>query len=181
MSAILRLSKPIVMVGMMGSGKSHVGRLLAQDLSLDFYDTDAIIEERQGVKIAEMFVKQGEAFFRALERDVISELLSAGSCVISIGGGAVTTPEVLEDIKSRGVSVWMPVDLDVIYHRVRGDKSRPLLQGVDLKEKIVSLLKVRQSLYAQADIEVDNSGDDPQKTVEKIVKELENFCGIEGA
>ncbi len=151
------LNKPIVLVGMMGCGKSHIGKALAKDLGVIFCDSDSLIEEQQGKSIAQIFDESGEAGFREIEFKVIADLLDSGQCVISTGGGALTTPETLENVSNYGVSVWLNPDVETIWGRVKNDKTRPLLQCDNPRAKLEELLAAREHLYKQADIEVDNS------------------------
>ena len=170
------IKKPIVLVGMMGSGKSHVGRLLAQRLGVPFYDADKILEEEQGETIADIFSQEGEAAFRALEADLIARLLEQGpKGVISTGGGAVITPRNLEVIKDKSYSVWLQTSVDKIIPRVINDKNRPLLQCGDPKSKLNALMEVREPLYAKADIHIKNEDIPVEEAVDKIVQALHAF------
>lgn len=163
---------PIVLVGMMGSGKSHVGRLLAQRLGRQFLDADHILEQEQGRSIPDIFSSDGEAAFRDIECDVIAQLLTRKNVVISTGGGAVTSPEVLQNIKQSSVSVWLQTCVDKIIPRVINDTNRPLLQCGDPKSKLNALMAVREPLYAQADIHIANEDISVDDAVDKIVKAL---------
>lgn len=166
--------KPLVLIGMMGSGKSHVGKLLSQKYHVPLYDIDALIEERQKKKIAEIFEKFGEAYFRELEFVEIERVLSAGNepCVLSLGGGAVTTPKVLDLVKNKAVSVWLDVDIDVLFERTQRNKDRPLLLCENPKERLENLLRNRIHLYSQADIRADSSESDPHVVLDAIEKAL---------
>lgn len=160
--------KPVVLVGMMGCGKTTIGRALARQLDLPFFDSDSLVEEQQGTTISSIFENKGEAHFRALERDMIADLLRRDSCVIATGGGAVTTPETWEAIHKRAISIWLSADVETILSRVQNDKSRPLLKGEGIRQKVTTLLKARQDLYGRADIHIDTSG----KTIEAVVCEI---------
>lgn len=169
------INKPVVLVGMMGSGKSHVGCMLGERLGVSFYDADKIIEDEQGKTVADVFSQNGEAAFRALEGDLIARLLEDDASVISTGGGAVITPSVLEAIKNKSVSVWLQTSVDKIIPRVINDKNRPLLQCGDPKSKLNALMEVREPLYAQADIHVTNEDISVEETVCKIVQALHKY------
>ncbi len=169
------IKKPIVLVGMMGSGKSHVGRLLAQRLGVEFCDADKILEEEQGRSISEIFESDGEVAFRDLEADLIERLLNKPDAVISTGGGAVITPRVLSSIKERAVSLWLQTSVEKIIPRVINDKNRPLLQCGDPQSKLNALMEVREPLYAQADIHITNEDIPVEGTVDKIVHALGTF------
>ncbi len=166
------INKPIVLVGMMGSGKSHVGRLLAERLNRSFYDADKILEEEQGRSISDIFSSDGESAFREMEADLIERLMKKNDAVISTGGGAVVTPSVLSNIKEQSVSVWLQTSVDKIIPRVINDKNRPLLQCGDPKSKLNALMDVRELLYAQADIHITNEDITVEEVVHKIVQAL---------
>ncbi len=168
-------NKPIVLVGMMGSGKSHVGRILASRLGLRFFDADKVIEDREGRSVNEIFSSVGECGFRDVEAEVIGGLLGGDCCVISTGGGAVTTPKVLEDIQGRAVVVWLQTSVDKILPRVIHDKNRPLLQCDDPKAKLEALMAEREPLYARADIHILNEDCSVEGSVEKILQALNKF------
>ncbi len=155
--ADIEINKPIVLVGIMGCGKSHVGKALARDFGLPFYDSDSLIEKQQGKPITQIFADDGQAYFRELEKEVISDLLDSGFCIIATGGGSVTAPETLDMIKDASISIWLNPDVETIWERVKGDNSRPLLNCDNPRAKLEELLSARASLYAQSDIEVDNS------------------------
>ncbi len=171
---ILPLKKPVVLIGMMGCGKSTVGRALSSNLDCPFYDCDDLIVKDQGKEITEIFSENGEAYFRDLEMKKIRELLNMGAGVISTGGGAVTVPKALEIIKSDGISIWLRSDIDKILSRLGDDTSRPLLQCDNPRKKLEELLSVRERLYALADIHVDNISDDIHETVKIIIQELKS-------
>ena len=166
------INKPVVLVGMMGSGKSHVGRLLAERLNRSFYDADKILEEEQGRSISDIFSSDGESAFREMEADLIERLMKKNDAVISTGGGAVVTPSVLSNIKEQSVSVWLQTSVDKIIPRVINDKNRPLLQCGDPKSKLNALMDVRELLYAQADIHITNEDITVEEVVHKIVQAL---------
>lgn len=172
------MDRPLVLVGMMGSGKSHVGKILAQHLGLPLYDSDAMIEQDEGKSVARIFTEDGEAKFRELERHKIQELLALGTSVISVGGGAITTPEVLREIKSRAVSVWLDCNIDVLFKRTGRNKGRPLLDCDDPKGRLENLLEKRRHLYAQADITADSSGEDVEEVVRNVQKALYAYYDI---
>ncbi len=170
----LDIDKPIVLVGMMGCGKSLIAEKLVSAMGVALYDIDAMIKDDEDRTINEIFADEGEAYFRTLEADKIDAVLAEGLCVISTGGGALKTPRTLENIKEKAVFVWLDVDIDTIYKRIKDDKNRPLLQGDNPKAKLEELLAAREHLYKQADIRVDNSGD-PNDTVAEIGDKLSFF------
>lgn len=148
--------RTIVMVGMMGAGKSSVGRRLAARLGLPFVDADTEIEQAANATIAEIFETHGEAYFRDGERRVIQRLLDGSSKVLATGGGAFTNPETRAAIRAAGVSIWLKVDRDLILHRVKRRSTRPLLKTGDPGAVIDRLLAERNPIYAEADIHVQS-------------------------
>ncbi|MCB1783459.1 MAG: shikimate kinase [Alphaproteobacteria bacterium] len=176
MSDAVELDKPVVLVGMPGSGKSHAGRLLAERLRVPFYDTDHLIEEAQRSSIADLFASRGEAFFRGLEHETIARVLRQGPGVISTGGGALTTPAVLEDIKAHAISIWLTAEMDALVDRVRRHAGkRPLLADGDQRSRMERLWQDRKGLYAQADLVVDNTHNDVVRMMDDIIFALNDF------
>ena len=172
------LKKPIVLIGMMGSGKSRLGHALAHALEVEFYDSDAIVEERAGRSIPDIFEEFGEAKFRQAEQNTILELLDTGLCVIGTGGGAITSPETLAAIKAQGVSVWLQADMTTILSRVLENENRPLLQHDDPEKVLNDLMEKRVPLYEQADIQFDTSAGNPQMLVRQLIKTLCEHLGL---
>lgn len=150
-----KVKKPIVLVGMMGAGKSAVGRTLAQVLGVPFLDSDHEIERAAAMSIAEVFERDGEAFFRARESEVLHRLMAAGPCVLSTGGGAFLSEDNRRLMHDEGVSVWLRADLELLWERVRHKATRPLLQTPDPKGTLAALYDKRVCLYAKADLVVD--------------------------
>lgn len=161
----LRLgSRSVVLVGMMGAGKSSVGRRLAARLGLPFVDADAEIEAAAGCSISDIFALHGEAHFREGERKVIARLLGGGPQVLATGGGAWMNEATRATVAEKGVSVWLRADIDVLVRRVRRRNDRPLLRGTGVAAKLRSLGAERDPVYATADIIV-HSRDVPHDTV----------------
>jgi shikimate kinase len=144
--------RAIVLVGMMGAGKSTVGRRLAARLGLNFVDADTEIEAAAGMSIGDMFAAHGEQYFRDGEVRVIARLLESAPCVVATGGGAWMQPGTRERIRARGVSVWLKADPDVLFRRVKRRSDRPLLQTVDPAATIEKLVAERYPVYAEADL-----------------------------
>ena len=164
--------RSVVLVGMMGAGKSSIGRRLAQRLGLGFVDADAEIEAAAGMTIAEIFTSYGEPYFRSGEQRVIARLLDSGPQVLATGGGAFMNAETRALIKARATSVWLKVDLDTLAKRVGRKDTRPLLKGKDARAVLDDLAQVRYPVYAEADITIE-SGDTPHhSTVDSIIKAL---------
>ena len=156
----LRPSRSIVLVGLMGAGKSKIGRRLAARLSLPFFDSDDEIETAAGETIEEIFANRGEAAFRDGERRVIARLLAGPVHVLATGGGAFMDPATRRIIAARGVSVWLRADLDVLFARVSRRTNRPLLKTPDPKAVLAGLIERRYPIYAEADLTID-SGEGP--------------------
>lgn len=165
--------RSIVLVGMMGAGKSSVGRRLATRLDVPFVDADTEIENAAGMTIADIFARHGESYFRAGEARVISRLLENGPQVLATGGGAVMNEQTRALIRSKGISVWLKADVDVLLRRTRRRNDRPLA------EKIRELLPLREPFYAQSDIVVQ-SRDEPHDTVvNEIIAAVADHLGRE--
>ena len=164
--APMRLKKTVVMVGMMGAGKTAVGRALAARLGVPFLDSDHEIEAAANMSIPEIFARDGEAFFRLKERQVISRLLDEERGILSTGGGAFLAKENRELISNGGISVWLNADLEVLWNRVRHRDTRPLLRTPDPKGTLRGLYEARVPLYAKADLTVKSDG---QASIEEMV------------
>jgi len=153
------LAKTVVMVGMMGAGKTAVGTALARALSVDFSDSDEEIVRAANRSIAEIFERDGEPFFRARETEVIGRLLRGSPCVLSTGGGAFLSKANRQLIRDVGVSVWLRADLELLWQRVRHKSTRPLLRTPNPRETLRALYGARQPFYAMADLTVDSAAD----------------------
>lgn len=148
------LKKTVVLVGMMGAGKTAIGKALAAHLGVPFCDSDAEIEAAATMSIAEIFERDGEAFFRDRESEVIERLLSGTCCILSTGGGAFLAARNREIISAKGVSVWLNADLDVLWRRVKNKDTRPLLRTADPYETLREIYEARVPVYALADLQV---------------------------
>ncbi len=175
------LKKPVILIGMMGCGKSHAGSIIAKELSLPFYDSDNLIEEDQRCSISDIFANKGEDFFRRLEHDKISELTQKGVSVISTGGGCVTVPETLDIIKQEGISVWLKVDAKTLYERLKNTGNRPLIDCEDPQERLQELLRQRENLYARADIIIEDQGKGAPETAKEVIGGLGKYLRAVGA
>ncbi|MCB6177053.1 shikimate kinase [Rhodobacter sp. Har01] len=156
---MLRLKKTVVMVGMMGAGKTAVGTAVARALKVPFLDSDEEIVKAASRSIAEIFQRDGEAFFRDREFEVIGRLLRGAPCVLSTGGGAFLSERNRSQINAAGVSVWLRADLDLLWQRVRHKTTRPLLRTANPRETLRALHEARLPAYALADLAVDASPD----------------------
>lgn len=168
-----RLKKTVVMVGMMGAGKTAVGRALAARLGVPFLDSDAEIETAANMTVPEIFTRDGEPFFRRRESQVIRRLLDEERGVLSTGGGAFLAEENRAMISRRGVSVWLNADLDVLWNRVKHKNTRPLLQTGDPYQTLRALCQARVPLYARADLAVVSDSHTPiERMVDRVLAVL---------
>ena len=177
-AAILGLlgSRSIVLVGMMGVGKSSIGRRLAARLGVPFVDADGEIEKAAGMSIADIFARHGEADFRSGEARVIARLLDGGPQVLATGGGAVMNADTRAAIKAKGVSIWLSAELDVLMRRINKRKNeRPLLQTADPAATLRELLVAREPVYAQADLTVQSREVPHDAIVSEIMTALATF------
>lgn len=173
-------SKSLVLVGMMGVGKSSVGRRLAHALDLRFVDADKEIEEAANRSIVEIFESYGEAYFRDGEKRVIQRLLTEGPQVLATGGGAFMNDETRADIAEKGVSIWLNADLSVLIGRVKRKPNRPLLQHPNPEKVLEELLKVRNPVYALSDISVVSRDVPHEVVVEDILAALGAHISSDG-
>lgn len=171
------LDRTIVLVGLMGAGKSCIGKRLAQALEVPFVDADTEIEKAAGLTIAEIFAKYGEPSFRDGERRVMARLLQGPPCVLAAGGGAFMDTETRALIKRGSVSIWLRADLDTLAGRTKGRSHRPLLNHGDPRETLAQLMEKRYPVYAEADVTVDTGPDNPNVTTTAALQALEQHLG----
>ena len=164
--------RTIVLVGLMGAGKSKVGRRLALRLGLPFSDSDPEIEAAAGESIEEIFANRGEQVFRDGERRVIARLLAQPVQVLATGGGAFMDPMTRSLIGRRGVSLWLRADLDTLVARVLRRNDRPLLKRGDPRVILAELMERRHPIYAEADLTVDSGAGSPEVTVNRVIAAL---------
>lgn len=155
----MRLKKSVVMVGMMGAGKTAIGTQLSRLLSVPFIDSDDAIVSAANRSIAEIFERDGEPFFRQKETQIIQRLLEGEKCILSTGGGAFMSPENRKLIKEKGVSVWLRADLELLWQRVRHKTTRPLLRTDNPRATLKEIYNARVPIYALADLAVDAEAD----------------------
>src|SRR5271168_4006087 len=179
-NAILPLlgHRSIVLIGMMGVGKSSIGRRLGARLGVPFVDADSEIEKAAGMSIADIFARHGEASFRNGEARVIARLLESGPQVLASGGGAVMNADTRAAIKAKGVSIWLKADFDVLMRRIAKRKNeRPMLQTDDPSETLRQLLITREPFYALADLTVQSREAPHETIVAEIMRALTGFLG----
>lgn len=169
--------RTIALVGLMGVGKSSVGRRLGTAIGLPFRDADDEVEAAAGRSVSEIFQALGEAAFRDGERRVISRLLEGPPHVLATGGGAFMSPETRTLIKARAISVWLKADLAMLARRIGRKDSRPLLAGKDPLEVLRAQAEVRYPIYAEADVTVETQDTAHQATVEQVIRALDTYLG----
>jgi shikimate kinase len=169
---LLAIDRTIVLVGMMGAGKTAIGRRLARALDWPFKDADTAIEAAAGTTIANIFAEIGEPAFRAKERQVIARLLTGERQVLALGGGAFIDPETRALVRANGFSIWLRAEVDVLLRRTSTPGKRPLLTGCDPRERMTSLLAQRAPIYAEADLVVDSGKGPINAVVNRILAAL---------
>jgi shikimate kinase len=165
----------VVLVGLMGAGKSCIGRRLAPRLGLPFVDADSEIEAAAGCSIEEIFARHGEAAFRSGERRVIERLLQGEPKVLSTGGGAFMDPRTRAVIRNHGIVVWLRADLELLLKRVSRRNNRPLLKNGDKRSILAGLIEQRHPVYAEADLVIDSLDSPPDQTVERVETALRRY------
>ena len=176
-----QIDRTIALVGLMGVGKSTVGRRLATRLGLPFADGDDEIEKAAGMTISNIFAKLGEAAFREGEARVMKRLLEGPPIVLGTGGGAMLNLETRALLKERSTSVWLRADLKVVAARVQRRDTRPLLRGKDPLQALTAMAEVRYPVYGEADLTVDVGGGSHSEAVEAIFKALNAHWGAQDA
>jgi shikimate kinase len=164
--------RSIVLVGIMGAGKSSVGRRLAARLGMPFVDADTEIEKAADMSIPEIFAKHGEPYFRAGETRVIARILDGGPQVLATGGGAFMNAETRAAIRAKGISVWLRAALQVLSKRIKRRNDRPLLKGADPVETLKRLMDERYPIYAEADLTVESRDVPHEAIVEEVIESL---------
>jgi shikimate kinase len=168
----MRLNRTVTLVGMMGAGKSSIGRRLAARLDVPFRDADSEIETAAGCTISEIFERYGEDAFRDGERRVIARLLTEPPHVLATGGGAFVDPQTRATIKDTAVSVWIRAPVDILVQRVKRRDTRPLLKHGDPRETLERLLKEREPTYAEADLVVESEDGPHALAVDRVIAAL---------
>lgn len=174
-AAGLTLDRPVVLVGLMGAGKSTIGRKLARALELPFVDSDEAIEEAAGCSVSDIFALHGEPAFRDLERKVITRLLTGETLVLATGGGAWMQPAVREIIRQHAVTVWLKADIEVLLERVSKRNHRPILEKGDKRTILSALMEERYPVYAEAEITIDSNRGSQETIIKRIASALKLY------
>jgi shikimate kinase len=169
------IGRPIVFIGMLGSGKTTVGRKIASRLNLAFYDSDKHIEEQEKLTLVDIYDFKGEDYFRAKEADLIKNVLNQGPLVLSTGGSTFVRPDLRKLIKEKAISIWLRAEIDVLYTRVSRKNTRPELNNGDKRELLAAMLEEWGPIYSEADIVVDSRDFDLHFIVDTVLLRLKNF------
>ena len=165
--------KNLILLGMMGVGKTTIGRLLAKKLNLDFYDIDQIIEKENNMKISDIFKKKGEFFFRKQEESITINCLKIKNSVISLGGGAFVNKNIRENVLLKARSFWLTTSIGILKSRIKSNKRRPVINQIGLKN-IEDLFKKRKEFYSLADHKIECEKLTLNQISDKIIKLYEN-------
>ncbi len=176
-----RLDRPVALIGMMGTGKTRLGKMLADALDLPFIDTDQEIEQASGLSIPEIFERFGEPYFREGERRILHRVTTEDPCVIATGGGAILNPDTRNELHEKTVMIWIKAELPVMLTRTGKTDRRPLLKNGDPADILRKLTEERYPLYAGAHLTVDSSGDDSGQTLAAMLKALAQHLDQEKA
>ncbi len=173
----IKLTRPVVMVGLMGAGKTSVGRALARWLGVPFVDSDKEIEAAAGCSVVDIFAMYGEEEFRRVEQRVIARLLESEPVVkvISTGEGAFITPAVREMLAGRALTIWLKADLELLVKRTNFRDTRPQLLNADSKKILAQLIQERYGIYATADLTVETKDESLRKTLGKVLNAIESY------
>ena len=166
------LSKSIVLIGLMGSGKSAVGKMLSEAIGVPFSDTDSIIEKEVGKEINQIFDDSGETYFRQVEEKVVERTLENNAHIISTGGGSVVSPKTRNLIKNKSCSIWIQCDVRIIAKRLLNQGNRPLLKNKNILDTLIEKNEHRIKFYSQADIHIKNENPNLKLAVDAIIKSL---------
>ena len=166
--------KNLCLLGLMGSGKSIIGKELSKLYNVDFLDTDYIIEEETGKKIAFIFKNYGEMYFREIEEKICLKILERRNCIIALGGGSIVSTKVRELITKNSFSIYLKVDIKILIDRIKNTRKRPLLNNVDRNEVLERLYEQRKKFYSKANLTIENNFE-KQEIVHKINSVIEKL------
>ena len=170
----MKSNKNLILIGMMGSGKSTIGRLLAQKLNLRFFDIDFLIENKTNMKIAEIFEKKGEDEFRNLEKEITLKFLNKTNCVISLGGGAFINEIIKKKVKEKGITIWLNWNSQTLINRIRKNKKRPIAINLD-DNGLKDLINTRSKIYSKANYKINCENMNMTEIIKKITQIYEHI------
>jgi len=165
----MKLKKNVVLIGMMGVGKSLIGSLLSKKLNLKFFDIDQLIEKKNNMKISEIFNKKGEIYFRKEEEEISLEYLKIQNCIIALGGGAFINPKIREKVLQKSISIWLDIDLNMITKRLKFNKRRPIINKYGLG-KIKKIFLQREKIYSLAKHKLNCRNLTKKEIIDRIIK-----------
>ncbi len=171
------ISKPIFLCGMMGSGKSTIGKRLAARLNIPFKDLDELIVKHESMSIPDIFATKGEEYFRTIERSLLIKESQNTKGVMALGGGSLQNQQLVDHLKIHGWLIFLRVPQSVLLKRLKSGRNRPMLSGVNIEEKIDGLLKERSSFYEQSDISITIGTESHGKVVDNLIKKLNIYEG----
>ena len=166
--------KNISLIGLMGAGKSVIGKLLAKELRMRYYDSDKLIEKKLNKSINQIFSDHGESYFRNIEEDIVLSLLDKKNCVISLGGGSILSNLTRKALFINSFSVYLKVDIEILYERLIKSKKRPLINNKNIKEKLIHLTQDRNKYYRRANLIVNNLNN-TEETLNIIKAQLQKY------
>ena len=159
--------KNICLIGLMGSGKSIIGKLLSKDLNLLHFDSDSMIEKKLKKTVSRIFLDHGEEYFRLTEEEMIISMLKKKKCVISLGGGAILSKKIRECLKKKSLTIFLDVSIEILYERLKNSKKRPLLKNNNIKSKLNNLYEERKKYYKKADLVISNT-----KNISEVITKI---------
>ena len=169
----MNLKKNLVLIGMMGSGKTTIGRQISKKLRLKFADSDIEIEKKEKISVREIFNKKGESYFRAIEEKITMQILNKNSNIISLGGGGFLNKKIQKKVLDKCISFWLHWEAPVIAKRIKNSKKRPLINDLS-EDQIIELIYERSKVYEKADFKISCENLDQNEIVNKIIKIYEN-------
>jgi shikimate kinase len=168
------VEKNLVLLGMMGVGKTTLGKIVAKKQGLTFIDTDESVEKKNSMKISEIFKKKGENFFRSEEENQVLNLLEKNKCVLALGGGAFINKKIRDAVLKKGISIWLDESLKVLNARIKWNKNRPLLDNKNNLSKIIELYNKRKNIYKLANYKINCKNLSKENVIKKIISFYEN-------
>ena len=162
--------KNICLVGLMGSGKTHVGKILSKELGLRFIDTDILIEKKMNMTINAIFKEYGEKYFRNIEEKIVNSELVKKNSIVSLGGGSILSDLTRKNLKKYCYTIFLNINIEILYNRIKNSKKRPLINKENIKETLSNLLSQRMKYYKEANLTINQSNS--EKIIEKIKKSI---------